>query len=129
MGESGRCTFWLQRTFSTCRPGRFECGFTDADGCFLSDTAMKQPSQHTWELIRGLYASQSLWEKLVGNQEPSLSLFDEIGATDEALAIPHLTPFLLSGRSQVRDAAARSIGRMFNIVGSSDYPHLDEACR
>jgi HEAT repeat protein len=90
---------------------------------------MKHPSQHTWELIRGLYASQSLWEKLVGNQEPSLSLFDEIGATDEALAIPHLTPFLLSGRSQVRDAAARSIGRLFNNVRSSDYPHLDEACR
>jgi protein phosphatase len=90
---------------------------------------MKRPSQHTWELIRSLHESQSFWGKLINRQEPQLSAFDEIGATDEALVIPHLTPFLLSGRRQVRDAAARTVGHLLTKVQSSDYLQLDQACR
>jgi HEAT repeat protein len=45
------------------------------------------------------------------------------------LLIPHLTPFLLSGRRQVRDAAARTVGHLLTKVQSSDYLQLDQACR
>jgi len=90
---------------------------------------MKRPSQNTWRLIRELHASQSFWDKLTGRQESSLLLFDEIAAADEALVIPHLTAFLLSERTQLRDAAAQTIGRLLANVQSSEYVQLDEACR
>ncbi len=90
---------------------------------------MKRPSQKTWELIRELYADQSLWEKLIHHQDPPVRTFDEIASSDEALAIPHLTTFLLNGRLEVREAAARAIGRLVATVPSSEFVQLDEAFR
>jgi HEAT repeat protein len=90
---------------------------------------MKRLSQKTWELIRGLHASQSFWDKAVGRHDPQLWAFDEIASSDEALAIPHLTTFLLNGRTDVREAAAAAIGRLVANVSSSEFVHLDEACR
>lgn len=90
---------------------------------------MKRLSQKTSELIRELYADQSFWGKLIGRQDPPLWAFDEIASSDEALAIPHLTTFLLNGRSDVREATARAIGRLLTNVPSSEFVQLDEACR
>jgi len=90
---------------------------------------MKRLSQKTSDLIRGLYAGQSFWEKLIGRQDPPLLAFDEIASSGEALAIPHLTTFLLNGRSGVREAAARTIRRLITSVPSTDFAQLDEACR
>jgi len=90
---------------------------------------MKRLSQKTSDLIRGLYAGQSFWGKLIGGQEPPLMAFDEIASSGEALAIPHLTAFLLNGRRDVREAAARTIGRLITSVSSPDFAQLDEACR
>src|SRR5439155_4896934 len=49
--------------------------------------------------------------------------------SEEALAIPHLTTFLLNGRSDVREAAARAIGRVIATVPPPEFVQLDEACR
>jgi HEAT repeat protein len=90
---------------------------------------MKRLSQKTSEVIRGLYAGEGFWGKLIGRQDPPLSAFDEIASSGEALAIPHLTTFLLNERSDVREATARTIGRLITNVASADFAQLDEACR
>jgi hypothetical protein len=90
---------------------------------------MKHPTQNTWRLVRELHASQSFWDKLAGRQQPPIGAFDEIAEANEALVIPHLTTFLLNGRSQVSNAAARTIGQLLANVQSSEYVQLDEACR
>ena len=90
---------------------------------------MKRPSQKTWDLIRGLYADPSFWQKLVGHQDHQLRAFEEIASLGEALVIPHLTPFLLDETSEVRDAAARTIGRLLAHVLSLEFVQLDEAFR
>jgi HEAT repeat protein len=90
---------------------------------------MKHPSKRTWELIEKLRGHQSFWGNMIGWQELPLSAFDEIASLNEALTIPHLTGFLLNDRSDVRESAARTIGRLMANLSPADFIQLDEACR
>src|ERR1700685_3778226 len=90
---------------------------------------MKRPSQKTWDLIRGLYADPGFWQKLIGGQKTLNRTLEEIASADEALVIPHLTPFLLDERLEVVDAVARTIGQLLANVSSLEFVQLDEAFR
>ncbi len=90
---------------------------------------MRRLSKKTGDLIQQLHGDQSFWGKLIGRQDLPLSVFDEIASEGEALAIPQLTEFLLSNQVDVREAVARTIGRLFANVKPTDFPQLDEACR
>jgi HEAT repeat protein len=90
---------------------------------------MKRPGQKTFELLRGLHTGESLWGKLIRRDSTPLWAFDEIAASGEALAIPHLTSFLLHKHREVNEAAARAIGRLVETLAVEDFPQMDEDCR
>jgi HEAT repeat protein len=90
---------------------------------------MKHPSPKTCELLRTLYARQTLWQRVIGWREPPLSEFEEIAKSGDALAIPDLTPFLLHRRNDLSDSAARTIACLIGNLSSEDFASLDEACR
>jgi HEAT repeat protein len=90
---------------------------------------MRRVSEKTWELIYKLHNDQGSWRNLIGRRGLPLSLFDEIASSNEALAIPQLTAFLLNRQSVVREAVARTIGHLIDNVKPTDFAQLDEACR
>lgn len=90
---------------------------------------MMRLSKKTGDLIQKLYGEQSFWGKLIGQHDFPLSVLDEIASEGEALAIPYVTEFLLSNHVDVREAVARTIGRLLANVKPTDFPELDESCR
>ncbi len=90
---------------------------------------MRRLSEKTCRLLQQLHNDPSFWEKLTGLRGVRLSLFAEIASEGEPLAIPHLTAFLVDGREPVREAAAKTIGRLISIVKPTEFGQLDEACR
>ncbi|HEY3853560.1 MAG TPA: hypothetical protein VGO67_04110 [Verrucomicrobiae bacterium] len=90
---------------------------------------MKRLSKQTWDLIHKLHDDRGFLGKLIGRQEAPLSVFDEIASSNESLAIPYLTSFLLNKQNDVRNAAARTIGHLIDNLKLSDFAQLDEASR
>ena len=90
---------------------------------------MRRLSKKTGDLIQKLHVEQSFWGKLIGQYDFPISVFDDIASEGEVLAIPHLTEFLLNNQVDVRNAVARTIGRLLANVKPTDFPQLDESCR
>lgn len=90
---------------------------------------MKPISTKTWELLNALKANQSLWQRLLVPHDPPLWGFEEIGASGESLILPHLTPFLLHQRQDVRESAQRAVQTLVAATQSQDFVELDDHCR
>jgi len=90
---------------------------------------MKRMSKEIRELLQKSHRKPGVFEKLIGKHDIQLGVFDEIASANEPLAVPWLTIFLLDDQVAVREAAARTIGRLIANLRPGELLQMDNSFR
>lgn len=91
---------------------------------------MRKLSEEARLLVASLWRPSSAAGRALGRHGSwNLELVQQLGASSEPAAIPHLAPALFSDDAKARTAAAHAISALLQLLSIDDLPHLDESMR
>jgi HEAT repeat protein len=90
---------------------------------------MKHLTEETFQLIKQLYETPGLLEKILVNHEKQSLILEKIEKSSEPLTIQYLLPYVITNRNENSLAAARIIHNLIDQLSVSDLAVLDEEIR